>query len=114
MSPGIHYYASALSGFLPIAAFIYRFKALNSELKILAIFLIFSVLVEALTFVEGIYRLNNMVLFNIFTLAEGFVFFYIVGKWFHSKRMFKYAMILFFVYFIYWFYTTFITANIWQ
>src|SRR5436190_5174127 len=110
MSAWLHY-ASALSSSIPVAVFIYRFKKLNNELKLIAGLLTFAASVEIFVFITALYHSNNIWVMNCYTLLEGAVCFYVIGKWLHSERLFNGVMFLFLLYSLYWAYTTFISGS---
>jgi hypothetical protein len=107
-------YISSLSILFPFAAALYRFPLLNKELKIMGWLFIVSTVIEIVSFATSYYRVNNLWLINSYNIIEGFIFFYICGRWFQSQKIFRAVMILFAVYAGFWFYTTFISAGFFE
>lgn len=105
-------YISAVSILMPFIISISQFSRLNTELKFLAYFFSFATAIEIIAFTMSIYRLNNLWLMNIYTLIEGVVFFWLLGKWFESKTMFVVIITLLALYVGYWCYTTFLQEGI--
>src|SRR5438128_703090 len=93
-------------------ASLYGYRRLNEELKILSWFFILASGVEAVVFITASQRLNNLWLINIYTLIEGFIFCYVIGKLSESKKIFTVAMCLFSFYLISWVYITYIAGSI--
>jgi hypothetical protein len=104
-------YISAFSVLFPLAAALYKFRQLNTGLKILGVFFIFSAAVEAMMIILSGYGVKNVWLANVFALLEAAVYFYLCGRWFNLVEMFKAVMWLFIMYFIYWLLTTFFAGS---
>jgi len=105
-------YLSSLSILLPALIALYRYRLLDSEMKIFALFLLLGSCVEACDIILAHYAMNNIWLFNLFSVLEGFVICYVIGKWFESPKMFRVSMVLFTVYFCYWIYTAMMTISL--
>ena len=89
---------SSLSILFPLLTALYKYRRLHNGLKFLAWLFIFGFTVELVINIAAVLKFHNLWIFNIFALAEAFVLIYIIGRWFHSSRMYKAAMFLFALY----------------
>ncbi len=105
-------YISSLSSLIPVLSAAYQYNHLSKPLKLLAQLLVFGALVEGVNFILSHYKQNNLWLFNLYSITEGFVFCYLMGRWSDSKRMFIVSISLFFLYLLYWLYSTFIGGSL--
>lgn len=105
-------YFSSASVLLPLIISIIYYKRLNKELKVLSVFFFFVAVVEIITTVMSVCRINNLWVMNIFTLIEGGVLILLIGKWYESKKMFLVAVTYLSIYVAYWCYTTFLIDGI--
>lgn len=105
-------YISTISVLIPLLASIYRYKRLNTELKLLSWLFIFASIVELINFISVRNHISNFWIVNIYSLIEGFVIFYIISKWINVQNMLKVTLILFVIYCLYWLYTTFFISSI--
>ncbi len=103
---------SAGSILIPAVISIAKFKKLNFELRVFALFFSFATAIEIASTVMSQCRMNNLWLINVYVLIEGFVLCYLIGKWFETKKLFALSMVIFVVYFIVWCYTTFLVRSI--
>jgi hypothetical protein len=104
-------YFSAFSIIFPLAVSLYCYKFLSAELKIVCWLFIFAALIEIFNVIVLTTHTNNLRIVNVYVLAEGAVYFYVIARWFESAKMFRLTIALFGVYFIVWIYTTFISGS---
>lgn len=107
-------YISSVSILVPVVTAIYKYNRLNKILKILFWLLVFGAMCELIDFVLLQNKLNNIWLFNLYSITEGFALCYLIGKWFNSKPMFRIAMTLFVCFSFFWFYSIFISNGMYE
>jgi hypothetical protein len=105
-------YVSALSALVPLVASLYKYRTLNSLLKGVSLFFVFAAVVELAGDILAQQKINNLWLINIYSLIEGFIFCYVIMKWSESRSFFLTGAILFSVYFLFWWYSGFISGTI--
>jgi hypothetical protein len=103
---------SSFSVLIPLLTSVYKYKRLNGELKVLAWLFMIAAIIEFALNISAIYGIHNIWISNTFMIAEGFVLFFVIGRWFDSEKAFKITMVLFTLYAIYWGYSTFIIGSI--
>jgi hypothetical protein len=108
------YYVSSASILFPAIASVYKYKLLDNKMKILAWFFVLGALAEGVDSFLSIKKLNNMWMFNFYSILEGFVLCYVIGSWYHSKRWMRIAMTLFAFYSILWIYSVIVSKGIFE
>jgi hypothetical protein len=107
-------YLSSSSILVPLGFSLYRYKQLKDELKIVTVFFVIASLTEAILNITSLKMFNNLWLINIFSVIEAFTFCFVIGKWFNSKKMFRLAILLFILYFVYWLYSVLMNGDIFK
>ena len=87
-------YLSVISILAPTALGAALFKILPRELRILAVFVFVTCLLEAVAYVASILYVNNLVLFHVFTYIEFGCISFMYFSLFRRIRMVRYAILV--------------------
>jgi len=77
---------SIFSVAVPLTCCVVRFSALNQELRVLFLYILFSVFAEVVSVVLRSNRLSNIIIQNLYTVTECSLIIYMYFLRFHSKR----------------------------
>lgn len=99
-------------GFVPVIAGFSVYRVLRFDMKIALYYLLYNALTELIALPFNLKHINNLWLYNIFSLVESIVYFYLFSHWFGARNKVRVFLSMTLLYFILWIGTKFFLSSI--